>query len=147
MHNSIIYRAIWKVPWWDIRAAFKLERFPHLIIIMSTNHVFSAFSFISFVLASIPFAWHLKAWNTATCLYMFWVSISNFSFFVNSVVWDGNVVDWSPIWCDISKFMSAIFRPYCLINIDEQVAVSVWQQILRSQRHAYVFSAVYTILF
>ena len=76
---------------------------------MTINHVFSAFSFISFVLASIPFAWHLEAWNTATCLHMLWLSISNLAFFVNSVLWDGNVVNWSPVWCDISMLICLQF--------------------------------------
>lgn len=71
----------------------------------STNHVFSAFSAISFILVSIPFAWHLEAWNTGTCLYMFWVGLSSLSFFINSVVWDGNVVNWAPVWCDISEYL------------------------------------------
>lgn len=68
----------------------------------TSNHVFSAFSFISFIIVSISLPWHLQAGNTATCLYIVWVSLSNLTLFVNSVLWDGNVVDRSPIWCDIS---------------------------------------------
>jgi len=81
----------------------KARPFPDLSSIMPTaNHVFSAFSFISFILVSIPFAWHLEAWNTATCLYMLWVAAENLVNFVNSVLWDGNIVDRAPVWCDIS---------------------------------------------
>lgn len=69
---------------------------------MNTNHVFSAFSCLGFILVSIPFAWHLEAWNTGTCLYMFWVGMSCLGFFINSVVWDGNSVNWAPAWCDIT---------------------------------------------
>jgi pheromone a factor receptor len=69
---------------------------------ISTNHVFSAFSCLGFILVSIPFPWHLEAWNTGTCLYMFWVSISCLTFFINSVIWDANTVNWAPGWCDIT---------------------------------------------
>jgi len=70
---------------------------------MSTNHVFSAFSFISLILVSIPFPWHFQAGNTGTCMYMAWVAVSNLAFFVNSIVWDANTVNWSPVWCDITS--------------------------------------------
>jgi len=33
---------------------------------------------------------------------MFWVGLSNLALFINSVVWDGNVENWSPVWCDIT---------------------------------------------
>ncbi|KAF9451272.1 STE3-domain-containing protein [Macrolepiota fuliginosa MF-IS2] len=75
----------------------------------ASNHAFSAFSFISFVLTAIPFAWHLEAWNTGTCIYMGWISIGNLFLFVDSVVWDGNVTDWAPVWCDIvTKFLIGV---------------------------------------
>jgi pheromone a factor receptor len=66
------------------------------------NYVFSIFSFVAFVLVSIPFPWHLEAWNTGTCLYMAWTSISCLNVFINSVVWNGNAINWAPTWCDIS---------------------------------------------
>jgi pheromone a factor receptor len=87
-------------------------------MIMTVNHVFSALSFISFVVVSVPFAWHLEARNIATCLYISWVSISSLVYFVNSVVWDGNIVDWSPVWCDISKTSFCEFRSVWLIAVD-----------------------------
>ncbi|EGO02303.1 hypothetical protein SERLA73DRAFT_166760 [Serpula lacrymans var. lacrymans S7.3] len=68
-----------------------------------SNQVFSAFSFIGFVLVSIPLAWHLESWNTGTCLYMIWTSLSCLSQFINSVVWNNNAINWAPVWCDISS--------------------------------------------
>ncbi|GLB37243.1 putative pheromone receptor [Lyophyllum shimeji] len=66
----------------------------------------SVVSFIAFVLALIPFPWHLQAWNTGTCLFMAWASLGSLVYFINSVVWRGNTVNWSPVWCDITtKFM------------------------------------------
>jgi len=34
---------------------------------------------------------------------MFWVGLSNLTLFINSVVWDKNIVNWSPVWCDITS--------------------------------------------
>lgn len=87
----------------------------------ASNQVFSAFSFLSFVLVTIPFVWHLQgeqsalsalsslmnllrspAWNTGTCIYMGWVSLTSLLLFINSVVWNDNTVNWAPIYCDIA---------------------------------------------
>jgi len=67
------------------------------------NYVYSIFAFLGFVLVSIPFPWHLEAWNTGTCLYMAWTSISCLNLFINSIVWNGNAINWAPTWCDISS--------------------------------------------
>ncbi|TFK44579.1 pheromone A receptor-domain-containing protein [Crucibulum laeve] len=66
------------------------------------NHTFSAFSFIGFVLVCVPFPWHAQAWNTGTCLYMGWTGLMCLVFFINSIVWDANVINWAPVWCDIT---------------------------------------------
>jgi Pheromone A receptor len=76
-----------------------------LEVMPASNRVFCAFSFISSILVSIPLPWHLQARNTATCLYMLWVSLTGLTVFINTVLWDGNVVDRSPVWCDFSKFI------------------------------------------
>ncbi|KDR75399.1 hypothetical protein GALMADRAFT_69383 [Galerina marginata CBS 339.88] len=68
-----------------------------------SNNVYSAFSFITFLLVCIPFPWHLEAWNTGTCLYMGWAATALLSFFINSVIWDNNAIDWAPVWCDITS--------------------------------------------
>jgi Pheromone A receptor len=80
----------------------------------TSNLVFSAFSLVSFILVSIPFPWHWKSRNSATCLYILWVSSSNLVYFIDSVLWNGNVVDRSSVWCDIGKF---IWRqvPNCIV--------------------------------
>jgi len=71
---------------------------------MSTtaNEVVSAFSFISFVLILIPLPWHFQSWNTGTCLFMLWGSLACMNTFINSVIWNKNVMDVAPVWCDIS---------------------------------------------
>ncbi|TFK62094.1 STE3-domain-containing protein [Pluteus cervinus] len=70
------------------------------------NGVFSAFSFMGFVLCMIPLPWHMEAWNTGTCLYMIWTGLGCLILFINSIVWYHNAINWSPIWCDIAtKFI------------------------------------------
>lgn len=65
------------------------------------NEVYSAFSFIGFTLSVIPFYWHLEAWNTGTCMFMFWTGLGCLVQFINSVVWNKNMIDRAPIYCDI----------------------------------------------
>jgi len=67
------------------------------------NSVFSAFSFIGFLLVLIPFRWHLESWNTGTCLYMVWAGLGSLNSFINSIVWNKTVMDKAPVWCDISS--------------------------------------------
>ncbi|KAI0053504.1 fungal pheromone STE3G-protein-coupled receptor [Auriscalpium vulgare] len=66
------------------------------------NHVFSVFSFIGFILCAVPFWWHLEAWNTGTCLYMAWVGLGCLNYFINSLLWNNNLRNFAPVWCDIS---------------------------------------------
>ncbi|KAJ7189820.1 putative pheromone receptor [Mycena pura] len=69
------------------------------------NAVFSTFSFLGLVLSLIPLRWHLEAWNVGTCMFMIWTALGNLIFFINSIVWSGNVIDWSPTYCDISTHL------------------------------------------
>jgi pheromone a factor receptor len=34
---------------------------------------------------------------------MIWSALANLTFFINSIIWDGNMIDWAPTWCDICK--------------------------------------------
>ncbi|RDX44930.1 STE3-domain-containing protein [Lentinus brumalis] len=67
-----------------------------------TYPLFPIFAFIGFVLALVPLPWHLEAWNSATCYYMMWASLSCLNQFVNTVVWARDALDHAPVWCDIS---------------------------------------------
>lgn len=69
----------------------------------ASTHVFSAFSFLGFILCCIPLYWHLEAWNVGTVAYMTWTGLACLMYFVNSIVWDGNAINWAPVWCDISS--------------------------------------------
>jgi len=66
------------------------------------NQVFAAFAFLSFILVSIPLPWHLEAWNTGTCLSILWTGTGSLILSINAIIWDGNTVNWAPVWCDIT---------------------------------------------
>ncbi|KAJ7034233.1 fungal pheromone STE3G-protein-coupled receptor [Mycena alexandri] len=67
-----------------------------------TYPLFPVFAFLGFLLPLIPLPWHFQAWNSGTCWYIFWASLSCLNQFVNSIVWAGNTVNSAPAWCDIS---------------------------------------------
>ncbi|KAJ7732231.1 pheromone A receptor-domain-containing protein [Mycena maculata] len=64
--------------------------------------LYPVFAFISFVIVLIPLPWHFQAWNAGTCLFMIWTALACLNNFINSIVWHNNVIDWAPVWCDIS---------------------------------------------
>ncbi|KAF5385739.1 hypothetical protein D9757_005478 [Collybiopsis confluens] len=88
------------------------------------NWVFSMCAFIGFLLSVIPLPWHLEAWNTGTCLYMMWTGLACLNQFINSIIWTGNVINWAPVWCDIStRFMigSAVAIPAASLCINRRL--------------------------
>ncbi|KAJ6589756.1 pheromone A receptor-domain-containing protein [Mycena capillaripes] len=88
------------------------------------NWVFSIFAFVGFLCSSIPLPWHLEAWNTGTCLYMIWTALACLVFFVDSIVWNQNTIDWSPAWCDLSTHFLNGFNlaiPACSLCINRRL--------------------------
>ncbi|KAJ7822241.1 pheromone B alpha 1 receptor [Mycena leptocephala] len=88
------------------------------------NWVFSMFAFVGFLCSTIPLPWHLEAWNTGTCLYMIWTALACLTLFINSIVWSGNMIDWSPTWCDLSThFMNGfnVAIPACSLCINRRL--------------------------
>jgi len=71
------------------------------------NQVYSAFSFIGFVLCAIPFYWHLEAWNAGTCLFMAWTGLGCFIQCINSIIWNHNTINRAPIYSDIVAYFQA----------------------------------------
>nr|AYF56466.1 pheromone receptor [Coriolopsis trogii] len=67
-----------------------------------TYPLYPVFAFLGFFLALVPLPWHLEAWNSATCYYMLWASLSCLNQFVNAVVWARDAIDHAPVWCEIS---------------------------------------------
>ncbi|KAH9986175.1 pheromone A receptor-domain-containing protein [Russula compacta] len=66
------------------------------------NELYSAFSFIGFVICAIPLYWHLEAENVGTSLYLAWAGLACLNAFINSVVWNNTIENLAPVWCDIS---------------------------------------------
>jgi len=64
--------------------------------------VFSVFSGIGIILSLIPLYWHLDSLNVGTCMYMIWTALGCLVHFVGSILWNGNAINWAPVWCDIS---------------------------------------------
>lgn len=69
----------------------------------TANRVFSAFSFIGFVFCCIPLRRHMQAWNIGIVLNMAWTGLACLNFFINSIIWNDNLDNPAPIWCDISS--------------------------------------------
>ncbi|TDL16350.1 STE3-domain-containing protein [Rickenella mellea] len=67
-----------------------------------TYPLYSIFAFICFILVLSPLPWHLQAWNVGTCMYMLWTSTVCLIWFINSLIWRNNAIDWAPIYCDIT---------------------------------------------
>jgi hypothetical protein len=94
------------------------------------NELYSAFSFLGFVLCAIPFYWHFKgkratiqyspdssilsendnvlARNTGTCLFMIWTGLGCLMQCINSIVWNKNMVNRAPVYCDICNSLDAL---------------------------------------
>jgi pheromone a factor receptor len=72
----------------------------------ASNTTFTVFSGISFFLSVIPLSWHLRSWDThvGTCMFMIWTALACIVHFVDSIVWNGNAINWAPVWCDIGIF-------------------------------------------
>jgi hypothetical protein len=66
--------------------------------------VFSVFVGIRLVLSVVPLYWHLKARNVGTCMYMIWTALSCFVQFVDTIVWNGNAINWAPAWCEFGAY-------------------------------------------
>ena len=57
-------------------------------------------------LVLLPLPWHWSARNVGTLLYIAWSFTGSLVFFVNSILWNGNMRNPAPVWCDIAtKFM------------------------------------------
>jgi pheromone a factor receptor len=71
-----------------------------------TNLAYQVIAPISMLLILLPLPWHWSARNVGTLLYIAWSFTGSLVFFVNSIVWNGNLSNPTPVWCDIStKFM------------------------------------------
>jgi pheromone a factor receptor len=88
------------------------------------NQLYSAFSFTGFLMCAIPFYWHLEAWNTGTCMYMAWTGLGCLMQCINSIVWNGNMVNRAPVYCDIVTHIQVALNvaiPACSLCINRRL--------------------------
>ncbi|KAF8465216.1 STE3-domain-containing protein [Russula ochroleuca] len=88
------------------------------------NQIYTVFSFIGFVLCATPLYWHLQAWNTATCLFMIWTGLGCLLQGINSIVWNKNMINRAPVYCDISTRIQVALNvaiPACSLCINRRL--------------------------
>ncbi|KAJ8081619.1 a-factor receptor [Marasmius tenuissimus] len=89
-----------------------------------SQELYSAFSLLAFILVTIPLSWHLEAWNTGTCCFMIWTGLGDLIYFINSIIWNGRVGNYAPVWCDISEKYYAginVALPVCSMCINRRL--------------------------
>ncbi len=76
-----------------------------------TYPVYPIVSFLCFFLVLSPLPWQFRAWNTGTCMYILWTATGCLIWFINSLVWHNNAIDWAPVYCDICPFLTSYSYP------------------------------------
>lgn len=71
---------------------------------IATSILFLIISPLGILATLVPLYWHLEAGNVGTCMYMIWTALMLCIELVGAVVWNGNALDWAPVYCDISAF-------------------------------------------
>ena len=66
-----------------------------------TYPLYPIIAFFGSILVLIPLPWHLQAWNSGTCYFIFWTFVACLNQFFNSVVWASDAVDRAPWFCEI----------------------------------------------
>ncbi|KAH7325450.1 GPCR fungal pheromone mating factor, partial [Rhizoctonia solani] len=70
--------------------------------------VFPTFCALALALLLLVLPTHVRTRNSGTLLFIGWTFTTTLVFFVNSLVWAGNLSNPAPVWCDISaKIMIA----------------------------------------
>ena len=71
-----------------------------------SNTTFTVFSGVRLFLSDILLSWDLQSWHmhVGTCMFMIWTALTCLVYFVDSIVWNGNAINWAPVWCDIGTF-------------------------------------------
>lgn len=65
--------------------------------------VLPIFFVISLVLLILPIWGFIRGRNTAVLFYIAWLFLGNAIYYVNMLVWRGSVIDYAPVYCDISE--------------------------------------------
>ena len=108
----------------------------------ASNTTFTVFSGTGFFLAVVPLSWLLQSRNVhvGQCMYLIWAALVCLIYFVDSIVWNGNVNNWAPMWCDIGAFTYPFTR---LSDLTDFVQPLAFKLVLQSQcLHALFASSV-----
>jgi Pheromone A receptor len=60
------------------------------------------------------------AWNVGTCLFMIWTGLGCLIQCINSIVWNNNMIDKAPVYCDIGNPLAQSIVPQRLTLILQQ---------------------------
>lgn len=60
-------------------------------------------NFVGLLAVLLPLPWHWRARNVATLCLIFWLALADLVLFINTLIWADNVLDVSPVWCDMSS--------------------------------------------
>ncbi|KAH9976617.1 GPCR fungal pheromone mating factor [Lactifluus volemus] len=88
------------------------------------NELFTAFSFVGFLMCVIPFYWHFQARNMGTCLYMAWTGLGCLILCIDSIVWNKNMINRAPVYCDIATRLQVALNsalPACSLCIQRRL--------------------------
>ena len=100
----------------------------------------------------------MTASNRGTCMYMVWTALGCLNQFINSVVWNKNVVNRAPVWCDICEVIylfvrhrtinltQLIFVPYLeATRITIGISIAISAAALCVMRHLYQITCLRSI--
>ena len=131
--------------------------------------IIAAFSFVGFVLISIPLYWHFQcmyrsilpssgleltsvhaAWNIGCILYIFWVGGQCLFHAINLHIWRDNVINSAPVWCDICKSFPDCSRTFLntmppVIRFYIAASIGVCSASLVINRRLYLIATMSTV--
>jgi len=88
------------------------------------TYAYTVMTAIGMLLVLLPLPWHWQARNSGTLLYIFWAFVGNLNYFVNSIIWRGNMGNPAPVWCDISSKIAiglGVAYPACSLCINRRL--------------------------
>jgi pheromone a factor receptor len=79
---------------------------------------YEVITFIALILLLSAAPSHVRARNTGTLLYIFWVGIGTLVVLINKIVWRDHTLNIAPVWCDICPSISrALSLVCCLLSV------------------------------
>ena len=79
-------------------------------------------------------------------MYMFWTGLGCLVQFINSIVWNKNIIDRAPVYCDIGKSLDALFSSVHSFSVILQQLVFKLRSMLHSRLVRFASTAASTRL-